>query len=47
MGNFTVIRLVADQPFAKDTSVYISYEDINATGQCSRIYTIIPNIALL
>ena len=40
MGNFTV-RLVADQPFAEDTRVPISYEDINATGQCSRLHTII------
>ena len=46
MGNFTV-RLVADQPFAEDTRVPISYEDINATGQCSRLHTIISVMALL
>ena len=35
VGDFTGVRLVSDQPFAKDTSVPISFEDINATGQCN------------
>ena len=42
MGNFTEVRLVADQPFAEDTSVSISFEDGSAIGQCSRLLTIIP-----
>ena len=33
VGNFTEVRLVADQPFAKDGNVTISFEDISATGQ--------------
>ena len=36
VGDFTEVRLVVDQPFAEDTSVNISFEDINgATGQCN------------
>ena len=35
VGNFTEVCLVADQPFAKDTSVNISFEDITAIGQCN------------
>ena len=36
VGNFTGVRLVADQPFAEETNVTISFEDINgATGQCN------------
>ena len=35
VGDFTGVRLVADQPFAEDTNVSISFQDINATGQCS------------
>ena len=35
VGNFTEVCLVADQPFAKDTSVTISFEDITAIGQCN------------
>ena len=35
VGDFTEVRLVADQPFAEDTSVNISFEDISATGECS------------
>ena len=35
VGDFTEVRLVADQPFAEDTRVNISFEDINATGQCN------------
>ena len=47
VGNFTEVRLVADQPFAKDTSVSISFEDISATGQCSRLHTIISVMVTL
>ena len=47
VGNFTEIRLVADQPFAKDTSVSISFEDISATGQCSMIHAIISVMVTL
>ena len=47
MGNFTEIRLVADQPFAKDTSVSISFKDISATGQCSMIHAIISVMVTL
>ena len=47
VGDFTEVRLVADQPFAEDTRVPISYEDISATGQCSRLHTIISVMALL
>ena len=35
VGTFTEVRLVADQPFAEDTSVTISFEDISAEGVCS------------
>ena len=35
VGNFTDVRLVADQPFAEDTSVSISSEDITAISVCS------------
>ena len=47
VGIFTEVRLVADQPFAKNTSVCISYEDISATGQCSRLHTIISVMVTL
>ena len=40
VGNFTEVRLVADQPFAENTSVNISFEDISATGVCSLLATI-------
>ena len=35
VGDFTEVRLVADQPFAEDTNVSISFEDIPPTGVCS------------
>ena len=36
VGDFTEVRLVADQPFAKNTTGFnISFEDISATGQCN------------
>ena len=37
VGNFTEVRLVADQPFAEETNVTvtISFEDISAKGVCS------------
>ena len=35
VGDFTEVRLVTDQPFAKDTRVNISFEDGSATGQCN------------
>ena len=38
VGDFTEVRLVADQPFAEDTSVSISFEDISANSQCSRLH---------
>ena len=44
VGNFTEVRLVADQPFAEDTNVTISFEDISATGVytvCLEIYNYI------
>ena len=47
VGNFTEVRLVVDQPFAEDTSVIISYENISATGQCSTIHTIISIMVTL
>ena len=40
VGNFTELRLVANQPFAEDTSVSISFEDISATG----VYSLLENI---
>ena len=35
VGDFTEVRLVADQPFAEDTNVSITFEDIPPTGVCS------------
>ena len=39
VGNFEEVRLVASQPFAKDTDVTISFADITATGEvhCTHI----------
>ena len=36
VGDFTEVRLVADQPFAEDTSFPMSFKDITAKGQYSR-----------
>ena len=47
VGDYIEVRLVVDQPFARVTSVYISYEDISATGQCSRLHTIISVMVTL
>ena len=47
VGNFTEVRLVADQPFAEDTDVSISFEDISATGVCSLVASIQLHIPTL
>ena len=40
VGNFTEVRLVADQPFAEDTNVSISFKNLTATGVCSLVANI-------
>ena len=47
VGDFTEVRLVADKPFAEDTSVNISFEDISATGVCNLLTSIQLHIPTL
>ena len=47
VGDFTEVRLVADQPFAEDTSVSISFEDDSAIGVCSLLTSIQLHIPTL
>ena len=47
VGDFTDLRLVADQPFAEDTNVTISFEDISTEGVCSLLGNIQLHIPTL